>query len=600
VGGGTRRAGATLSKAAIASLVASTVSSVLGLDINPDEPLLSSGLDSLGAVELRNSLAAQMPSGLDLPATLLFDFPSINALTGYISSQIAVPEEQEAAAQAAVAASPASLAAASDSAAQSSRIISIAAFACRSPGQAISSLAAVDAITAVPLQRWDWEQLATGAAYQQQQLQARFGGWLADIEQFDAAAFGISGVEAVLMDVQQRLLLQLSLEALSSAAAAETVAPGSMLSAVSGAAVNACVAVGIASAEYNNWLLARTGAASSAYSATGGALSVACGRIAFTYGMRGAALSVDTACSSSLVATHFVGGQMRSGLSAAGLAAGVGLLLSPNPTSMFQKAGMLAPDGRCKTLDAAADGYVRAEAAGVLLLQAHAAGASAAAVGSSLAVLAGSAVNQDGRSSSLTAPNGPAQQDVLRAALADGGLLPGDISGLQMHGTGTPLGDPIEVGAVAEVLQAATPRQQPLVASAGKSWIGHTEAAAGVMGLTHALVGLGGNAAQPLLHLSTVNPYLEGALSGPAGAWSLPRQAGGLPCAATAALLATGVSSFAFQVGVHHPHVRGLLERLRLCFGLQTDGLCQLTATAASCLHGRCHTLNRAQTRTSS
>jgi acyl transferase domain-containing protein len=303
------------------------------------------------------------------------------------------------------------------------------------------------------LQRWDWEQLASQAG--SQQLPARFGGWLADVEQFDAAAFGISGVEAQLMDAQQRLLLQLSLEALASTAAAAGAV--SVVDAVSGSDVSACVAVGIASAEYSNFLLVRTGAGHSAYSATGGAPSVASGRLAYTYGMRGAALSVDTACSSSLLAAHFVGSQLKAGLSAAGMAAGVGLLLSPNPTGMFQKAGMLAPDGRCKTLDAAADGYVRAEAAGVLLLQGHATGSAGGAACSSLAVLAGSAVNQDGRSSSLTAPNGPAQQEVLRAALADGGLTPADLTGLQLHGTGTALGE-----SAGCALQPAFPHHSPI------------------------------------------------------------------------------------------------------------------------------------------
>jgi acyl transferase domain-containing protein len=175
--------------------------------------------------------------------------------------------------------------------------------------------------------------------------------------------------------------------------------------------------------------------------ATGGALSVASGRLAYTYGMRGAALSVDTACSSSLVASHFVVSQLATGVSAAGIAAGVGVLLSPSPTAMFQKAGMLAPDGRCKTLDASADGYVRAESAGVLILQSFAAGSSNSSSQAFLAIMAGSAVNQDGRSSSLTAPNGPAQQEVLHAALTDVGLAPGSVTGLQMHGTGTPLGE---------------------------------------------------------------------------------------------------------------------------------------------------------------
>jgi acyl transferase domain-containing protein len=178
-----------------------------------------------------------------------------------------------------------------------------------------------------------------------------------------------------------------------------------------------------------------------ALAATGGALSVASGRLAYTYGMRSAALSVDTACSSSLVASHFVVSQLAAGVSAAGIAAGVGVLLSPSPTAMFQKAGMLAPDGRCKTLDASADGYVRSESAGVLILQSFAAGSVSSSSQVFLALMAGSAVNQDGRSSSLTAPNGPAQQEVLRAALTDAGLVPGSITGLQMHGTGTPLGE---------------------------------------------------------------------------------------------------------------------------------------------------------------
>jgi acyl transferase domain-containing protein len=255
------------------------------------------------------------------------------------------------------------------------RIIAITAAACRSPCEAITSVDAVDAITATPLQRWDWDLLAASgraasevimpsASVNHQQLPARFGGWLSDIELFDASAFGISNVEAMLMDVQQRLLLQLSWNALSAAAATashpitttthrasslSSSAGGSpscsinVLHPVSGSAVAACIAVGIASAEYNNWLLRRTDAAQTAYSATGGALSVASGRLAYMFGMKGPALSVDTACSSSLVAAHYVAQQLGSGASSAGFAAGVGILLSPEPTSMFQKAGMLAP-----------------------------------------------------------------------------------------------------------------------------------------------------------------------------------------------------------------------------------------------------------------
>ena len=256
------------------------------------------------------------------------------------------------------------------------------------------------------------------------------------------------------------------------------------------------VAVGIASAEYNNHVAPRFGSAPSAYSATGGALSVASGRLSFVFGFKGPAMSVDTACSSSLVASHLAATAVFSGTASGGLVAGVGLLLSPDPTTMFQKAGMLAPDGRCKSLDASADGYVRGEAAGVLVLQATVPAAEAALPAAALALFRGSSVNQDGRSSSLTAPNGPSQQEVVRQALRIGGLAAAQLSHLQLHGTGTPLGDPIEVGAAAAVLVDSCPRELALAATTAKSWIGHTEAAAGAMGLAHTALALASQLSQ--------------------------------------------------------------------------------------------------------
>lgn len=236
-------------------------------------------------------------------------------------------------------------AAGSSTAAASSSIIAVTSQATRSPASAVNSSVAIDAICPIPVQRWDWEALVcASSAASGHLLPPRFGGWMSDIEMFDAALFGISGVEAQLMDAQQRMLLELSLEALtsSSSAAGTQQDPNSisqsLLEKTPGLA-SACVAVGIASAEYNNYLLRRTGSAQSAYSATGGALSVASGRLAFTYGFKGAALSVDTACSSSLVATHFAASQLKTGSSLAGVIAGVGILLSPDPTGMFQKAG---------------------------------------------------------------------------------------------------------------------------------------------------------------------------------------------------------------------------------------------------------------------
>lgn len=194
------------------------------------------------------------------------------------------------------------------------------------------------------------------------------------------------------------------------------------------------VAVGIASAEYNNYIVSRFTSGVSAYSATGGAPSVASGRLSYMFAFKGPAVSVDTACSSSLVASHIAVTNIWSQATDGALAAGVGLLLSPDTTAMFHKAGMLAADGRCKTLDQGADGYVRGEACGVLVLQSKQTYQDAGQA--ALALFRSSAVNQDGRSSSLTAPNGPSQQEVIRTAVLLGGLQAADVTHLQMHGTG--------------------------------------------------------------------------------------------------------------------------------------------------------------------
>jgi hypothetical protein len=334
-------------------------------------------------------------------------------------------------------------------------------------------------------------------------------------------------------------------------------------------------------------------------------LSVAAGRLAFTFGLRGPAVSIDTACSSSLVALHSAVMSMQLGHCGAAAAAGVNLALYPDTPAMFSRAGMLAPDGRCKTLDADADGYVRAEAAGVLLLQllAGAGEAGAASAAGVVAVVRGSAVNQDGRSSSLTAPNGPAQQEVVRDALAADGLEAGAVAALSMHGTGgpwrpatcqlacsqacgpcypqhppvvaarlpllvepgcsplltflphpprhpgTPLGDPIEVGAAAAALGSG--RAQPLTLSSSKSWLGHAEPAAGVVGLLHAATALHQRAALPIGHLRALNPHVAHSLEEHhqrfAAAWHLPRQQGGMPLLGPSEAALLGTSAFAFQ-----------------------------------------------------
>ncbi len=369
---------------------------------------------------------------------------------------------------------------------------------------------------------------------------------------FDAAAFGVSPPEAALMDPQQRLLLEAAAEVMhgrGGAAALGATSSGSGVKPATAAAAAAVGAwVGVSSMDYNKLSVKFTGGVTQ-FTSTGASLSVTAGRLSYSFNLRGPAVAVDTACSSSLVAAHSAAAALTLGSCRAALMAGANLTLSPDTPAAFAKAGMLAPDGRCKTLDAAADGYVRAEAVGVMVLQALRSGGDSSSA--PLALLAGSAVNQDGRSSGLTAPNGPAQQEVVRSALAAAGLSAADVSTLQLHGTGTGLGDPIEVGALAAVFAGS--RSTPLTLTTSKSSLGHAEPAAGVVGMLHAAHTAAHAAAPPLLHLTTLNPFVAGALSADQSAdsskWRLPRQPAGslLPSAGHQAV--SGVSSFAFQVG---------------------------------------------------
>jgi acyl transferase domain-containing protein len=276
---------------------------------------------------------------------------------------------------------------------------------------------------------------------------------------------------------------------------------------------------------------------------TGGTLSVVAGRLSYSFALSGPAMSVDTACSSSLVGTHLACTSLRQRECPAAAACGVNLFLVPYTTGVFSRAGMLSAEGRCKTLDATADGYARGEGCRTLLLE------SKSGVVSFAAVL-GSAVNQDGRSSSLTAPNGPAQQDVMRIAL--GSCAPGsacELRVMELHGTGTPLGDPIELGAVAAVLLPH--RTAPLTIQSAKSCIGHCETAAGVAGVMQLVAGLCDAQPTPLLHLRSPNVHVTSVLrlaaQSSSAAVALPRQASSTAPACSALAPAGGVSSFAFQ-----------------------------------------------------
>ncbi|MEM7411459.1 MAG: SDR family oxidoreductase [Myxococcota bacterium] len=360
----------------------------------------------------------------------------------------------------------------------------------------------IDAVGELPNERWDRERYydpdpdAPGKTY------VTRGGYLEDIAGFDAARFGIAPIEALRMDPQQRLLLEVGWHALEHA----SIAPESLYGAKAG------VFFGISSFDYASVLRQRTPIEElDGYVATGNAFSVAAGRVSYALGLTGPSLAVDTACSSSLVSVHLAMQSLRLRECEVALAGGVNLLLQPESTINFAKARMLAPDGHIKAFDARADGFVRGEGCGVVVLKRL---SDALAAGDDVwAVLRGSAVNQDGASSGLTAPNGTAQREVIRAALEGAGVEAAQVGFVEGHGTGTALGDPIELGALAEVYGSSR-SEHPLQIGSVKASIGHLESAAGIAGLIKAVLTLRFREIPGQLHFDTPSPHIDWEHSG--------------------------------------------------------------------------------------
>jgi phthiocerol/phenolphthiocerol synthesis type-I polyketide synthase D len=457
-------------------------------DVDIDRPFQDFGLTSRDAVTFSGDL--EDLSGRACPETIVWEYPTVRLLAAYFDHD-AAPRPRAAA----------SVTAGPDSA-ESGSGIAVIGIGCRLPG-GIDSPAGLweflcargDAISEVPDERWAIYRTLSPRHAAVVERTTRFGGYLDDIAGFDAAFFGIAPNEAAEMDPQQRILLEVAWEALEHGG----IPPDALAGSPAGVFVGAC------GDDFGRRKLEELPAITG-WTVTGAAPSVIANRLSYVLDLRGPSLTIDTACSSSLTALHIARQSLLIRECDLAVVGGVNLLLSPGPTVHFDESGAMAPDGRCKPFDAAADGYGRSEGCAVIVAKRL---ADALSDGDRiLAVVRGSAVGQDGRSNGLMAPNPGAQEDLLRRVYTSAGIDPVDVDYVEAHGTGTPLGDPIEVSALGAVLGGRWPEQRPLTIGSIKSNLGHLEAAAGIAGLIKATLALHHGRIPPTIHYSAPNPRI--------------------------------------------------------------------------------------------